>query len=112
VHSVAYFVVEDADPCVCLCTQVINECSESENWLREKRQQQDALPKYANPVLLVSDIKKRAETLDRFDTVFPCLSDLTFIREHGCEIFFFQVLQTDHDKTKASTKVTDSAIAG
>ncbi|KAK3140544.1 hypothetical protein QOZ80_5AG0402430 [Eleusine coracana subsp. coracana] len=46
--------------------KVINECSEAENWLREKRQQQDALPKYANPVLLVSDIKKKAETLDRF----------------------------------------------
>ncbi|KAK3137331.1 hypothetical protein QOZ80_5BG0450890 [Eleusine coracana subsp. coracana] len=46
--------------------KVINECSEAENWLGEKRQQQDALPKYANPVLLVSDIKKKAETLDRF----------------------------------------------
>ncbi|TVU17170.1 hypothetical protein EJB05_33187 [Eragrostis curvula] len=46
--------------------KVINECSEAENWLREKKQQQDALPKYANPVLLVSDIKKKAETLDRF----------------------------------------------
>jgi heat shock protein 4 len=46
--------------------KVINECSEAENWLREKKQQQDALLKYANPVLLVSDIKKKAETLDRF----------------------------------------------
>jgi heat shock 70kDa protein 4 len=55
-----------------VCTQVINECSEAENWFREKKQQQDALPKYANPVLLVSDIKKKAETLDRFVTVFPC----------------------------------------
>jgi len=47
-------------------TQVINECSEAENWLRERKQQQDALPKFANPVLLVSDLKKKAETLDRF----------------------------------------------
>jgi hypothetical protein len=47
-------------------TQVINECSEAENWLRERKQQQDALPKFANPVLLVSDVKKKAETLDRF----------------------------------------------
>ncbi|CAN6340828.1 unnamed protein product [Urochloa humidicola] len=46
--------------------KVINECSEAENWLREKKQQQDALPKHANPVLLVSDLKKKAETLDRF----------------------------------------------
>jgi heat shock protein 4 len=47
-------------------TQVINECSEAENWLRDRKQQQDALPKFANPVLLVSDLKKKAETLDRF----------------------------------------------
>ncbi|XP_062230936.1 heat shock 70 kDa protein 15-like [Phragmites australis] len=46
--------------------KVINECSEAENWLREKKQQQDVLPKHANPVLLVSDLKKKAETLDRF----------------------------------------------
>lgn len=36
-----------------------------ETWLIETRQQQDALPKHANPVLLVSDLKKKAETLDR-----------------------------------------------
>ncbi|KAF0916094.1 hypothetical protein E2562_000703 [Oryza meyeriana var. granulata] len=46
--------------------KVINECSEAEAWLREKKQQQDVLPKHANPVLLSSDIKKKAETLDRF----------------------------------------------
>ncbi|KAM0912756.1 hypothetical protein ACQ4PT_012577 [Festuca glaucescens] len=46
--------------------KVVNECSEAENWLLEKKQQQDALLKHANPVLLVSDIKKRAEALDRF----------------------------------------------
>ncbi|KAL6897866.1 hypothetical protein ACP4OV_006825 [Aristida adscensionis] len=46
--------------------KVINECSEAENWLREKKQQQDALPKHANPVVLVSDLKKKAEALDRF----------------------------------------------
>uniref|UniRef100_A0A0D9UXK1 Uncharacterized protein n=1 Tax=Leersia perrieri TaxID=77586 RepID=A0A0D9UXK1_9ORYZ len=46
--------------------KVINECSDAEAWLREKRQQQDALPKHANPVLLSSDIKKKAETVDRF----------------------------------------------
>ena len=39
---------------------------EAENWLRERKQQQDALPKFTNPVLLVSDVKKKAETLDRF----------------------------------------------
>ena len=34
-------------------------------WLWEKKQQQDALPKYANPVLLSRDLKRKAETIDR-----------------------------------------------
>uniref|UniRef100_A0A804Q0Y8 Heat shock 70 kDa protein 14 n=1 Tax=Zea mays TaxID=4577 RepID=A0A804Q0Y8_MAIZE len=46
--------------------KVINECSEAETWLIEKKQQQDALPKHANSVLLAADLKKKAETLDRF----------------------------------------------
>ncbi|KAJ8471026.1 hypothetical protein OPV22_025369 [Ensete ventricosum] len=46
--------------------KVINECGEAEAWLRGKKQQQDALPKYANPVLLSPDLKRKAETLDRF----------------------------------------------
>lgn len=45
--------------------QVINECSEAEAWLQEKQQQQNALPKYANPILLSADIKRKAEALDR-----------------------------------------------
>ncbi|RRT50245.1 hypothetical protein B296_00023785 [Ensete ventricosum] len=45
--------------------KVINECGEAEAWLREKKQQQDALPKYANPILLSPDLKRKAETLDR-----------------------------------------------
>ncbi|GAB4850195.1 hypothetical protein Ancab_029489 [Ancistrocladus abbreviatus] len=46
--------------------KVINECVEAEAWLREKWQQQDALPKYATPVLLSADVQKKAEALDRF----------------------------------------------
>ncbi|VAH03108.1 unnamed protein product [Triticum turgidum subsp. durum] len=46
--------------------KVVNECSGAETWLHEKKQQQDALPKHADPALLVSDIKKKAEALDRF----------------------------------------------
>ncbi|PIN04454.1 Molecular chaperones HSP105/HSP110/SSE1, HSP70 superfamily [Handroanthus impetiginosus] len=46
--------------------KVLNECVEAEAWIREKKQQQDALPKYANPVLLCADIRKKAEALDRF----------------------------------------------
>ncbi|KAI3814957.1 hypothetical protein L1987_14606 [Smallanthus sonchifolius] len=45
--------------------KVLNECSEAENWLREKKQLQDSLPKHVDPVLLSSDIRKKAETLDR-----------------------------------------------
>ncbi|GAB4842165.1 hypothetical protein Ancab_012123 [Ancistrocladus abbreviatus] len=46
--------------------KVLNECVEAEAWLREKKQQQDALPKYATPVLLSADVRKKAEALDRF----------------------------------------------
>jgi len=45
--------------------KVVNECSGAETWLLEKKQQQDALPKHADPALLVSDLKKKAEALDR-----------------------------------------------
>nr|XP_016447802.1 PREDICTED: heat shock 70 kDa protein 14-like [Nicotiana tabacum] len=45
--------------------KVLNECVETEAWFREKKQQQDALPKYANPVLLSADVRKKAEALDR-----------------------------------------------
>ncbi|GER44161.1 heat shock protein 70 [Striga asiatica] len=45
--------------------KVLNECVEAEGWLREKKQHQDTLPKYATPVLLSGDIRKKAEALDR-----------------------------------------------
>ncbi|KAI4329269.1 hypothetical protein L6164_021553 [Bauhinia variegata] len=46
--------------------KVLSECVEAEAWLREKKQQQDSLPKYANPVLLSADVRKKAEAVDRF----------------------------------------------
>ncbi|GMI82066.1 heat shock protein 91 [Hibiscus trionum] len=46
--------------------KVLNECVEAEAWLREKKQQQDQLPKYATPVLLSADVRKKGEALDRF----------------------------------------------
>ncbi|GAA0156661.1 Hsp70 family chaperone [Lithospermum erythrorhizon] len=46
--------------------KVLNECVQAEAWLREKKQQQDALPKFASPVLLSADVRKKAEALDRF----------------------------------------------
>ncbi|KAI3819770.1 hypothetical protein L1987_13619 [Smallanthus sonchifolius] len=45
--------------------KVLIECSEAENWLREAKQLQDSLPKHVDPVFLSSDIRKKAETLDR-----------------------------------------------
>ncbi|XP_076889434.1 heat shock 70 kDa protein 15-like [Bidens hawaiensis] len=50
---------------LCEKQKVLNECSEAENWLREKKQQQDSLPKHADPVLLSSDIRKKLEAVDR-----------------------------------------------
>eukprot|EP00271_Cylindrocystis_brebissonii_P009668 TRINITY_DN2471_c0_g1_i1.p1 TRINITY_DN2471_c0_g1~~TRINITY_DN2471_c0_g1_i1.p1 ORF type:complete len:840 (+),score=205.94 TRINITY_DN2471_c0_g1_i1:111-2630(+) len=46
--------------------KVVDECTKAEAWLREKQAQQSVLPKMANAVLLSADIKKKAETLDRF----------------------------------------------
>ncbi|KAF8027546.1 hypothetical protein BT93_E0450 [Corymbia citriodora subsp. variegata] len=46
--------------------KVLNECVEAEAWLRDKRQQQDSLPKYAPPALLSAEIRKKAESVDRF----------------------------------------------
>eukprot|EP00250_Pteridium_aquilinum_P013504 c21375_g1_i1 orf=501-3035(-) len=45
--------------------KVIAECNKAEDWLREKKQQQDQLRKSANPILLCAEVKKKAETLDR-----------------------------------------------
>ncbi|XAR50623.1 hypothetical protein NMG60_11004992 [Bertholletia excelsa] len=45
--------------------KVVNECAEGEAWLREKKQQQDTLPKYSTPVLLSADVKRKAEAIDR-----------------------------------------------
>lgn len=46
--------------------QVIKECVEAEAWLREKQQQEDSLPKYANLVLLSADVNRNVEALDRY----------------------------------------------
>ncbi|CAA7025789.1 unnamed protein product [Microthlaspi erraticum] len=45
--------------------KVLNECVEAEAWLREKKQQQDALPKYATPALLSADVTSKAQALDK-----------------------------------------------
>ena len=44
--------------------QVYNECSKAEQWLRERTQLQDSLPKNADPTLSSSEIRRRTEALD------------------------------------------------
>lgn len=51
----------------------MNECVEAEAWLREKHQQQDSLPKYADPVLLSAEVRKKAEAVDRYMILFIML---------------------------------------
>ncbi|EEF39376.1 Heat-shock protein 105 kDa, putative [Ricinus communis] len=41
-----------------------NECNKAEQWLRERTQQQDSLPKNINPVLWSKEIKSRTEDLN------------------------------------------------
>eukprot|EP00258_Populus_trichocarpa_P039627 XP_024455646.1 heat shock 70 kDa protein 16 isoform X1 [Populus trichocarpa] len=43
---------------------VIDECNKAENWLQEKTQQQDSLPKNVDPVLWSCEIKRKAEGFD------------------------------------------------
>lgn len=43
---------------------------EAEAWLRDKKQQQDALPKHATPVLRSADVRKKAEEVDRSSSCF------------------------------------------
>ncbi|KAI3512967.1 hypothetical protein L1887_20290 [Cichorium endivia] len=45
--------------------KVLNVCSEASNWLKEKKQVHESLPKHADPILLSSDIKKKVEEIDR-----------------------------------------------
>ncbi|XP_042066978.1 heat shock 70 kDa protein 16-like isoform X1 [Salvia splendens] len=42
---------------------VIRECNKAELWLQEKKQQQDLLPKNADPVLWSSEISRKADAL-------------------------------------------------
>ncbi|KAG2287662.1 hypothetical protein Bca52824_047266 [Brassica carinata] len=46
--------------------KVLNECVEAEAWMREKQQQQEALPKHATPAFLSADVTRKAEALDKF----------------------------------------------
>ncbi|XP_019455969.1 PREDICTED: heat shock 70 kDa protein 16 isoform X3 [Lupinus angustifolius] len=44
--------------------QIIDECNKAEQWLREKMQQQDSLPKCSDPVFWSSDIQSKKEELN------------------------------------------------
>ncbi|XP_022734400.1 heat shock 70 kDa protein 16-like isoform X2 [Durio zibethinus] len=43
---------------------IMNACNQAEQWLREKTQQQDSLPKNIDPLLWSSEIKSRTEDLN------------------------------------------------
>lgn len=43
---------------------VNSECKKAEQWIRERSQQQDTLPKHADPVLWSGEIKRKTEALD------------------------------------------------
>ncbi|KAK1368364.1 hypothetical protein POM88_034456 [Heracleum sosnowskyi] len=43
---------------------VLAECNKAEQWLLERKQQQELMPKNADPVLWSSEIKKKTDTLD------------------------------------------------
>ncbi|KAJ7299180.1 hypothetical protein O6H91_Y285900 [Diphasiastrum complanatum] len=45
--------------------KVMMECSKAEEWLKDKKYQQDAVPRFANPILRAAEIKKKTEFLDR-----------------------------------------------
>jgi heat shock protein 4 len=45
--------------------KVVEESIKAEEWLADKQAQQAAVPKTGTPVLLVEEIKKKQETLDR-----------------------------------------------
>lgn len=47
-----------------LMFQIVNECDRAEQWLRERSQEQDSLPKNTDPVLWSIDIKSVAEDLN------------------------------------------------
>ncbi|KAF3964858.1 hypothetical protein CMV_010901 [Castanea mollissima] len=43
---------------------VIDECNKAEQWLQEKLQHQNSLPKNADPILWSNEIKRKSEALD------------------------------------------------
>lgn len=51
-----------------LLFQIINECNKAEQWLREKLQQQNSMPKDDDPIIWSSDIKSKAEDLKSYDS--------------------------------------------
>ncbi|KAK8674673.1 hypothetical protein V6N13_032779 [Hibiscus sabdariffa] len=82
--------------------KVLNECAEAEAWFREKKQQQDQLPKYATPVLLSADVSRKAEALDRY---LP--SYLGYYVQKAVEKEFEMALQ---DRVMEETKDKKNAV--
>lgn len=45
------------------------ECNKAEQWLLERKQQQELMPKNADPVLWSSEIKQKTDILDVYVSV-------------------------------------------
>ncbi|KAH9666143.1 Heat shock 70 kDa protein 14 [Citrus sinensis] len=71
-------VIDQLAYCINSYREVLNECADAEAWVREKKQQQDALPKYAAPVLLLGDVRRKAEALDRVSGIYIDLNRRKF----------------------------------
>ncbi|KAJ4982362.1 hypothetical protein NE237_033199 [Protea cynaroides] len=90
---------------------VINECNKAEQWLRDKTQQQDLLPKNADPILWASEIEKVTKALDTTCFVlqvvarscFPFEGSATAIKHRQC---YYDVLQTFHHVPMLSTHLS------
>jgi hypothetical protein len=68
------------------CFQILSECNKAEQWLREKSQQQDAMPRNTDPVLWSSDIKSRKEDLDMYysSSCFICMPKISTLYCYTC----------------------------
>ncbi|CAH2036585.1 unnamed protein product [Thlaspi arvense] len=75
--------------------KVLNECVEAEAWLREKQQQQEALPKYATPAFLSADVTSKAEALDKL-----CRPVMTKPKPAAPKVEAPQAKAADEDKSE------------
>lgn len=67
--------------------QVTGECNKAEQWFREKTQQQDSLPKNADPILLSSEIKRKVEALEGYVSELIYMHKFIRFMDH-CQLLY------------------------